>query len=184
MKTNLIVGIVLFLLIGCIQVPPEVANKNKQLAVSSVWDKQLNIEKSHTFALVPHFIDSKTLDRDGLNVMYQVYQERLKAKVISHGHLVSNTNPDLVIGYGIALAEDMGDKELSAKFGITPGLNAHHGASKGSLFIYIEDALTRERVWRATVQGFVQQDLSAKERVERADQVVDSVLSHFFIDKS
>lgn len=84
------------------------------------------------------------------------------------------------VGFGIALSDDLSDAKLNDKFGVMPGLTEQSGLMKGSLLIYIEDAVTGQRVWRGIAQGFANIELTPSQRHQRASTVVASVMKQFY----
>ena len=87
---------------------------------------------------------------------------------------------DFYVGFGVALSKDLSDKNISDKFGVTPGLSENALFEKGSFLIYVEDAKSNQRVWRGAVQGFVQENFNSAERKERTEAVVKMILLQFF----
>jgi len=51
---------------------------------------------------------------------------------------------------------------------------------KGSFLIYIEDAITGQRVWRGIAQGFVHNKLTPEQRRQRTATVVANVMTQFY----
>ena len=78
------------------------------------------------------------------------------------------------------LSKDLSDENISEKFGVTPGLSENAKLEKGSFLMYVEDANSKQRVWRGAVQGFVQENFSSAERKERTEDVVKMILAQFF----
>lgn len=177
----LLAGITLFTL-GCVQVVQEQPARTTQLAVSSVWDMPGNYNKGSRFALSPKYLKEVSLKPEQVKNIYALYAEKITKSLQQHGYQLGSSNdvPDFYVGFGVALSDDLSDKTISEKFGITPGLQEKDELEKGSFLIYVEDAAMQERVWRGAVQGFVQMDLSEEERKTRVEHVVNVVLAQFY----
>jgi len=167
---------------ACVQVVQAPAAHGASLAVSSVWDTPTKYPKGSTFSLSPKYVDDTSLKPEQMEVIYQIYAKAIADTFSDHGYYLANNNheADLYISFAIALSDDLSDKTISEKFGVTPGLQSKDTLQKGSFLMYVEDGSSRQRVWRGAVQGFVQEDYNLIERKQRVDKVVTMVLSQFF----
>ncbi|WP_448214199.1 DUF4136 domain-containing protein [Colwellia sp. MEBiC06753] len=167
------------LLYACVQV--ESAPASSPLAVSSVRDLPTNYAQGSSFVLQPRFLKKYSLSESEQQKLYQQYGQAIVSVFEQAGyqHAKSQT-PDFVIGYGIALSSDFSDDNISKLFGVSPGLADNNAAVKGSFLIYVEDAETKQRVWRGAVQGFTQNEFTQEQREQRIANVIDMVISQFF----
>lgn len=172
-------------LAGCVQVIEEYPQKKTQLAVSSVRDLPIKFEIGSKFALSPKHIAEASLKPEQIKVVYHQYSNEIITNFQQKGFELSQTNQDIdfYVGFLLALSEDLNDKTINEKFGVSPGLGGNNKDDKGSLLIYVDDAKTGQRVWRGTAQGFIQQDFSAEDRKQRITKVVGMLLSQYHADK-
>jgi len=170
------------ILSACVHVMQAPAEHGSALAVSSVWDSPTKYPKGNTFSLSPKYVDDASLKPKQMKAIYQIYAKAIADTFSDHGYILLNNNheADFYIGFAIALSDDLSDKVISEKFGVTPGLQSKNSLQKGSFLMYVEDGSNRRRVWRGAVQGFVQEDYNSIERKQRVDKVVTMVLSQFF----
>lgn len=168
--------------VSCVQVVNDGPIKSSQLAVSSVWDMPLKYKEGSLFALSPKYLDEVSLTPEQIKSAYARYGNAITASLKNKGYQLAMLSqaPDFYVGFGVALSEDLTDDTINEKFGITPGLIEKKNLEKGSFLIYIEDAITQQRIWRGAVQGFVQSDLSEQERKIRVEHVVDIALAQFY----
>lgn len=181
-RLTLLSAIFLFIsLSGCVQVIELQDTRNSQLAVSSVRDMEIRYPKGSTFALSPKYLTDVSLKPEQVQKFYRLYAESIVKSMQNQGYIFAPANSETVfyVEFALALAEDLDDNLISQKFGVTPGLQGKDNLEKGSFLIAIEDAQSQQRVWRGTVQGFIQDDYSSSERLERIDTVVEMVLSQF-----
>ena len=169
----------LFIISGCVVVE-QPYNKASQLAVSSVWDIPTTYARQNTFALAPKYLDEVSLKPQEQQRAYQLYSDAISRNLVNNGYYQTNGQANFYVGFGVALAQDLNDKTIGNKFGVTPGLQEAEGLEKGSFLIYVEDAVTQQRIWRGTVQGFVQEDYTQEERNKRIEKVVNMVLVQFY----
>jgi len=172
----------LMILSACVQIVQPSVEHGTALAVSSVWDMPTKFPAGSTFSLSPKYVKDASLTPEQIKAIYQLYGKAIVDKFSENNYhfTESSQGADFYIGFAIALSDDLSDKIISDKFGVTPGLQTKDNLQKGSFLMYIEDATSRQRVWRGAVQGFVQEDLSSAERKERADTIVQMVLSQYF----
>jgi len=170
------------ILTACVQVVQDPDERGSALAVSSVWDVPTKYPAGSTFSLSPKYVKGTSLKPEQIKAIYQLYAEAIVDKFSSYDyHFTENTNDaDFSIGFAIALSEDLSDKMISEKFGVTPGLQIKEYMKKGSFLMYVEDVRRTQRIWRGAVQGFVQEDFSSAERKQRTDNIVQMVLSQYF----
>ena len=170
------------ILSACVQVVQAPLERGSALAVSSVWDIPTKYPPGSTFSLSPKYVDDASLTAEQIKAIYQVYAKAIVEKFSEQNYRFTENNhgADFYIGFAIALSDDLSDKTISDKFGVTPGLQAQDELKKGSFLMYVEDANSRQRVWRGAVQGFVQEDYNSTERKQRVDTIVMMVLSQFF----
>lgn len=178
----IIIFLLALVLAGCVQVQQEVALREDQLAVSSVRDLPINYPANSNFSLSPRYVKEASIKPEQVQKIYRLYAEKIAAGLQQQGYRLAeiNQSADFYVGFGLALAEDLTDNTMSRKFGVSPGLQKVDELEKGSFLIYVEDAATDQRVWRGAVQGFVQEGISLAERNQRAEKVVNIVLSHFY----
>lgn len=181
--TKILLCTALFLgAVGCVQVVEEPVKPGSQLAVSSVWDIPSRYPAGSTFALSPKYLKAVSLKEEVVREAYGIYSNAITTNLQRFGYRLAmpNDKVDFYVGFGAALAEDLSDKTISEKFGITPGLQEAPDLEKGSFLIYVEDGAMQQRVWRGAVQGFVQEGLEGNERIARAEHVVNIVLAQFY----
>jgi hypothetical protein len=64
---------------------------------------------------------------------------------------------------------------------VTPGLPEKLDFKKGSFLIYIEDAVTGQKVWRGIAQGFANSKLSPEQRKQRTAMIIANVMTQFYL---
>ncbi len=171
----------LMILTACVQVVQAPIERGAALAVSSVWDIPTKYPAGSTFSLSPKYIEDVSLTPEQMKAIYQLYAKSIVENFSEQKyHFTENNKADFYIGFAIALSDDLSDKTISEKFGVTPGLQSKDELQKGSFLMYVEDGNSHLRVWRGAVQGFVQEDYSSVERKQRVDTIVMMVLSQFF----
>ncbi|WP_114325575.1 DUF4136 domain-containing protein [Candidatus Colwellia aromaticivorans] len=185
MKKNISLFIMLlssWVITGCVQVPPEQKQNNNQLAISSVRDSPVSYPQGSLFALSPKYVKETSLKAEQTQVIYHLYNNAIVSDLIKNGYVTGKAiqQAAFYVGFGVALSNDLSDKKISDKFGITPGLSEKSGLKKGSLLIYIEDAVTGQRVWRGIAQGFANTDLTPAQRHQRAAKIVANVMKQFY----
>lgn len=169
-------------LTACVQVVQTPIERGSALAVSSVWDIPTKYPPGSRFSLSPKYVDDASLKPEQIKAIYHIYAQAIMEKFSDQDYHFTENNhrADFYIGFAIALSDDLSDKTISEKFGVTPGLQAKDELKKGSFLMYVEDVNSRQRVWRGAVQGFVQKDYNSIERKQRVDTIVMMVLSQFF----
>ncbi|TYK65843.1 DUF4136 domain-containing protein [Colwellia echini] len=184
MKFSTAVALISSLLISaCVTVPQEPqVNKNK-LAISSVRDIPISYPQGSRFSLSPKYVKETSLKASQMQSIYKTYADAIVSDLSGNGFInISDAKAaDFHVGFEIALASDLSDKELSNEIGISPGLPANDKMKRGSFLIYIEDARSGKKVWRGAAQGFVHEDVDASERTNRAAAIVKRVLNQFYI---
>jgi hypothetical protein len=170
-----------FILQGCVQTPVNKPIQNSQLAVSSVWDIPTTFSKGSNFKLMPIHAKHSSLTATQTEHAYRLYEVAISKNLHNYGYqqVANDRAPDFIVGFGIALAEDVDDNLLNDKFGITPGLQESKDLDKGSFLIYVENASNGQRVWRGAIQGFIQEGIDSKKRAERIDYSMQMVLAQF-----
>ncbi len=173
------------MVVACVQVPNTPKTNKSQLAVSSVRDVPTSYQQGSTFALSPKYLEKVSLNPEQQENAYQMYGDAIINSLQAQGYQVAtgSDTPDFLVGYGVALSEDLSDERINEIFGVTPGLHNAHAISKGSFLVYIKDVSSDQKVWRGAVQGFVQDELSAEQRLVKAKTIVNSVLIQFYKQK-
>ncbi len=185
MKRNITLALALIsglFVVGCVQVPQEKPTKQNQLAVSSVRDIPVSYPQGSQFSLAPKYVEETSLKPEQTQSVYRLYANAIVADLEGHGFNSSNQakNSSFYVGFGIALENDLSDKTINEKFGVSPGLPASEGLNKGSFLIYIEDAQTGKKVWRGAAQGFAHQELNKEQREKRAANIVQMLMKQFY----
>jgi len=172
-------------LAGCVQVTEEYPMRKTQLAVSSARDLPMTFPSGSKFALSPKYLKEASIKPDQLQKIYNLYSNEIIEDFTSKGYLLATAGQsvDFYVGFGVALSEDLSDKKINEKFGVSPGLSESSDNEKGSFLIYVDDATTGQRIWRGTAQGFVQNDFTAEQRKERVAKVVDMLLAQYHQSK-
>lgn len=173
-------GLLLVLISGCVVVTDKAEKNQTQLAISSVWDIPTSFPTGSTFLLSPKYIDDASLNAQQQKNIYQLYANAISMSLEERGFIETPENADFHVGFAVALANDLNDKTIEERFGVTPGLHESNELEKGSFLIYVENADTRQRVWRGTAQGFIQEGYSKVERKARTFKVVNMLLSQFY----
>jgi len=168
--------------IGCVQVTPAYKQNNNQLAISSVRDLPVSYPQGSLFSLSPKYVKETSLKADQTQAIYQLYSKAIVSNLTKNGFLKGHTLEQSVfyVGFGIALSDDFSDEKINDKFGVTPGLPEKSDLRKGSFLIYIEDAVTGQRVWRGIAQGFANTGLTPEQRKQRIAIVVANVMKQFY----
>lgn len=182
MRLSVYIVVVASMLItsACVQVIEPSKAEQTQLAVSSVWDVPTQLSKGSTFAILPKYLEKVSISSKEQQAYYQMYADAIRQAMLEQGFVHTQNQPDFVVNFGIALSDDLNDETMSKKFGITPGLQVGTDQQKGSFLIAVEEGVTNQRLWRGTVQGFVQEDFSKAERKKRVEKVVKMVLTQFY----
>ncbi|MBL4899243.1 MAG: DUF4136 domain-containing protein [Colwellia sp.] len=185
MKRNIRLFIILlssWVVIGCVQVTPEQQQNNTQLAISSVRDLPVSYSPGSLFSLVPKYAKETSLTAEQTQAIYHFYSKALTADLISNGYIKRQTMQQAAfyVGFGIVLSDDLSDDKISEQFGVTPGLSEKSELMKGSFLIYIEDAVTGQKVWRGIAQGFANTELTSKQRQQRTAKIVANVMKQFY----
>lgn len=188
MKKNISLFVVLLsslVIMGCVQVTPEYKPNNNQLAISSVRDLPISYPKGSLFSLSPKYVKETSLKAEQTQAIYQLYSMAIVNNLTTNGYInvQAMQKPAFYVGFGIALSDDLSDEKISDKFGVTPGLPEKSDLNKGSFLIYIEDAVTGQRVWRGIAQGFANAKLTTEQRQERATTIVANVMTQFYLTK-
>ncbi|MEI6893532.1 MAG: DUF4136 domain-containing protein [Colwellia sp.] len=168
---------------ACITVPQEPPVNKSQLALSSVRDIQISYSQGSQFSLAPKYVKETSLKTEQTQAIYQVYADAIIADLTEHGFkgTTDATSAEFHVGFAIALASDLSDETINNKFGITPGLAGNDSLKKGSFLIFIEDARTKQKVWRGAVQGFAHTEHNEIQRQQRAAAVVKRVMNQFYV---
>lgn len=168
--------------IGCVQVTPAYKQNNNQLAISSVRDLPVSYPQGSLFSLSPKYVKKTSLKAEQTQAIYQLYSKAIVSNLTQNGFIKADAVKQSVfyVGFGIALSDDFSDEKINDKFGVTPGLPEKSDLRKGSFLIYIEDAITGERVWRGIAQGFANTGLTPAQRKQRANAVVANVMKQFY----
>ncbi len=182
MKNIFIVLFLSMILSACGTVKPEEKRHQKQLAISTVKDSSISYAKESLFRLSPKYPQSTTLTAQQTEDAYQLYTKAIIENLQSHDYLLANDQQQaaFVVGFGVALSSDVSDDKLNEKFGVSPGLQAQESLQKGSFLIYIEDAITKQIIWRGIAQGFAHDKLTNLQRKQRTKAVVNEVLKQFY----
>ncbi len=185
MKLNISLSIALItclLLSACVTVPQEPKVNQNQLAISSVRDIPISYSPGSQFSLAPKYVKETSLKAEQTQSIYKHYADAIIADLTNHGFKNTTNGSDSVfhVGFEIALTSDLSDQKISDEFGIAPGLPNSGTLKKGSFLIYIEDALTAQKVWRGAVQGFAHEDIGEAEREQRVAAIVSRVLKQFY----
>ena len=135
---------------ACVQIPVETNHKANQLAISSVRDLPITYSQESLFLLSPKYVKETSLKAKQTQQVYNLYTNAIVSDLQNNGFETALTSQqaDFHVGFGVALSNDFSDGKISEKFGITPGLPEYSDLKKGSFLIYIEDAITGQRVWR------------------------------------
>lgn len=167
-------------LIGCVQMVPEY--NNNQLAISSVRDLPISYPKGSLFLLSPKYVIETSLKAEQTQAIYQIYSKAIVSDLTKNGYMNGQAmqKTAFYVGFGIALSDDFSDEKINKKFGVTPGLPEKADVKKGSFLIYIEDAITGQRVWRGIAQGFANNQLTPEQRQQRATKIVANVMKQFY----
>jgi len=165
---------------GCVQTAEQLPTKNTQVAMSSVWDTPSKIPANSSFSLAPNFLDQIARHHPELKNIYHYYGQAISDSLAARGFQLTTGEADFTVKFAIALADDLNDGMISKHFGVTPGLQESVESVKGSFLIAIESSLTKQRIWRGAVQGFVQNNYTDRQRVERAQMVTNMVLKQFY----
>lgn len=170
------------LLAGCVQVPQESVSQQSKLAISSVRDIPVSYSQGSEFSLAPKYVKETSLKPEQTQAVYKLYADAIITDLEQHGFRSRplTKSAKFHVGFGVALADDLSDKTINEKFGVSPGLPESEGLDKGSFLIYIEDAQTGKTVWRGAAQGFAHLDLNKEEREQRAANIVATVLKQFY----
>lgn len=169
-------------IIGCVHVTPEHKKNNNQLAISSVRDSPVSYPRGSLFSLSPKYVKETFLKAEQIQAIYQLYSKAIVNDLTKNGFINGQTvqQAAFYVGFGVVLSDDFSDDKISDKFGVTPGLPKKSDLRKGSFLIYIEDAVTGQRVWRGIAQGFANTELTLTQRKQRTAKVVANVMKQFY----
>lgn len=94
---------------------------------------------------------------------------------------------DYYIAYTLATESTIDDETLMKRYNISPGVNtASQGANiyeKGTLLIYVIDAISRQTKWQSAVQAGIQYDISEDQRKANIQSIVRTMLRNFPVSK-
>lgn len=185
MKKNISLVMMLlssWVLVGCVQVTPEQQRNSNQLAISSVRDLPVSYPRGSVFSLSPKYVKETSLKAEQTQTIYHLYSKVIANDLTKNGYIQGKVIQDAVfyVGFGVALSNDFSDEKINKRFGVTPGLPEKVDLKKGSFLIYIEDAVTGQRVWRGIAQGFANIGLTPEQRHQRASAIVASVMKQFY----
>lgn len=182
-RTSLLTLVLITLtLAACVQMPIKDPSRANQLAVSSVRDLPVSYPQGSLFSLSPKYVKETSLKAEQTQAIYQLYSKAIVDDLTKNGFVKEEVVGKSVfyVGFGVALSDDFSDDKISDKFGVTPGLPEKSDLRKGSFLIYIEDAVTGQRVWRGIAQGFAHTELTPAQRKQRTVAVVANVLKQFY----
>lgn len=167
---------------ACVQVTPELKQNNNQLAISSVRDLPISYPQGSVFSLSPKYVKETSLKAEQTQAVYQLYSKAIVDDLTNNGFVREEVAGRSVfyVGFGVALSDDFSDDKINDKFGVTPGLSEKSDLRKGSFLIYIDDAVTGQRVWRGIAQGFANTELTLAQRKQRTAAVVANVMKQFY----
>jgi hypothetical protein len=185
MKKNISLFMMLlssWVIVGCVQVPPEYKQSNNQLAISSVRDLPVSYPQGSLFALSPKYVKETSLKAEQTQAIYHLYSKAIVNDLTKNSFINGQEGQQAAfyVGFGVALSDDFSDKKISDKFGVTPGLPEKLDLKKGSVLIYIEDVVTGQRVWRGIAQGFANTELTPEQRQQRAAMIVANIMKQFY----
>mgnify|MGYP000268268518 CR=1 FL=1 len=181
-SSSLTLVICTLVLSACVQVPVEPQQNNNQLAVSSVRDLPYSYAQRSLFSLSPKYVKETSLKAQQTQNVYKLYTNAIVDNLQKNGFKVAQKGQQASfhVGFGIALSDDLSDEKINKNFGVSPGLPEKGDLKKGSFLIYIEDAITGERVWRGIAQGFAHDDITIEQRNQRTAVIVASVMKQFY----
>mgnify|MGYP000647945845 CR=1 FL=1 len=174
--------IILLTLSACVQVTPESKQKNSQLAISSVRDLPFSYPPKSLFSLSPKYVKETSLKAQQIQAVYQLYTNAIVNDLQKNNFIIVKKGQQAAfhVGFAIALSDDLSDEKINKKFGVSPGLPENSDLIKGSFLIYIEDAVTGQRVWRGIAQGFAHEEKTIEQRQQRTAVIVASVMKQFY----
>jgi len=180
---NLLTLVIITLtLSACVQVTPEPKQNKNQLAISSVRDLPFSYPQKSLFSLSPKYVEETSLKAQQTQAVYQLYTNAIVNDLQNNAFVMAQKGQQAAfhVGFGIALSDDLSDEKINKKFGVSPGLPENNDLRKGSFLIYIEDAVTGQRVWRGIAQGFAQEGITIEQRQQRTAVIVASVMKQFY----
>jgi hypothetical protein len=179
---NLLLLLIAFILVGCVQVPMNSERRASNLAVTSVRDAPIKFTPGSRYSISPQHFDKVSSKAGEIRNIYQDYAKEIRNNLNNYGYQeVQDANSaEFHVKFALALSEDLDDKTINKKFGITPGLQESKGLNKGSMLISITDAKTQRRIWHGAIQGFVQEEATEQEREQRREYVINMVLTQFY----
>ena len=119
---------------------------------------------------------------EGTDLPVQLVTElktRIDAELVAKGYAFTppGVAPDYHIHGLILLGDQLNEHELGDLLGFQPGLVAHgQRYEKGSLLLMLVDPNSFSTNWRAVVQVFTSQELSAEQQEQRFQYIVRSLL--------
>ncbi len=169
-------------IVGCVQITPELKQNSNQLAISSVRDLSISYPQGSLFSLSPKYIKETSLKAEQTQAIYHLYSKAIATDLTNNGYINGQAMQQAAfyVGFGVVLSDDFSDENISDKFGVTPGLPEKSDLKKGSFLIYIEDAVTGQRVWRGIAQGFAHNELTPAQRHKRTATIVANVMKQFY----
>ena len=167
---------------ACVQVTPEPKKNNSQLAISSVRDLPFTYPPKSLFSLSPKYVKETSLKAKQTQAVYQLFTNTIVNDLQQNGFEITPKGQQAAfhVGFGIAMSDDLSDEKINKKFGVSPGLPEKDDLTKGSFLIYIEDAVTGQRVWRGAAQGFAHEGVTMEQRQQRTAVIVASVMKQFY----
>lgn len=159
---------------ACVQVNTEIEKAESQLAISSVHDRELQLDQHSTFAFTP-------LQQNENGAVFPMVTAEIEMFLKQKGFqlVTPEQQPTFYIGYILERENELSDEQLSETFGLNPGLPDLPELEKGTMLVFVLDGESKQFVWRAAAQGFVLDDLDAEQKKLRLQQVVHSTLNQF-----
>ncbi|MCL1143382.1 DUF4136 domain-containing protein [Shewanella gaetbuli] len=95
--------------------------------------------------------------------------------------VANNQNPQMTVGFGMALESEMSDMEILAKAGLVPGLSTQDVSDeyeKGSVLIAFFNPRINQPFWRVLAQGFTDPHKTVVNREVKFDELANMMLSN------
>ncbi len=178
---NIILFFILLVVTACVQVVEEKPAHHLQVAISSARDTQTVYPIGTRFALSPKYIEEASLKPEEIQKVYHLYSNEIIKHFQQNRYLLVNNaqESEFLVGFGLALSQDLSDETINNEFGVSPGLAVSADNEKGSFLIYVVDTKSGERVWRGTAQAILNPNFTDQQRQDRAVKVVDMLLVQY-----
>ncbi len=167
-------GLVAFILSACVHVEEPLRQQQQQLAITSMFVEQVNVDEHSTYAFTPLQKNAKGARYPKITAEIENFLAERNITQVS-----PEDKPTFLVGYLLRKDEDYSDEDLVKTFGIDPGLPDLPELDKGTMLVFVLDGQSKQFLWRGAAQGFIIDDISEVDRKHRIEQLVYAIFGQF-----